>query len=86
MTPDRRDDLEHLFGPQGASMGRWCAYWRLRHRAFAETTAEQHRCLLRARVESVTPPRLLAYRGDEPVTWVSVEPRERFEACGHARV
>lgn len=86
VTPDRWDDLEHLFGPQGAFMGCWCAYWRLRHKEFGETSAADHRCVLRERVESGDPPGLLAYREEESVAWVSVEPRERFEAFEHARV
>ena len=86
VTPDRWDDLEALFGPQGAFMGCWCAYWRLRHKTFGETDAEEHRCVLRERVESGQPPGLLAYRDGEPVAWVSVEPRESFEAFEYARV
>lgn len=67
-------------------MGCWCAYWRLRHATFEETSAEEHRCVREDRVASGTPPGLLAYREGEPVAWVSVEPRERFEAFEHARV
>ena len=86
VTPDRWDDLERLFGPQGAFMGCWCAYWRLRHKEFGETSAEAHKCVLQERVESDQPPGLLAYRADEPVAWASVEPREDFEAFQYARV
>jgi hypothetical protein len=86
VTPERWDDLEELFGPQGAFMGCWCAYWRLRHKEFGETSAEEHKCVIRERVESDRPPGLLAYRDGDPVAWVSVEPRERFEAFEYARV
>jgi len=86
VTPDRWDDLEELFGPQGAFAGCWCAYWRLRHTEFRETGAAHHRDVLRDRVDSGEPPGLLAYREDEPVAWVSVEPRDRFEAFEYARV
>jgi len=86
VTPDRWDDLETLFGPQGAFMGCWCAYWRLRHAEFQETDSAVHRCVIEERVASGDPPGLLAYRDGEPVAWVSVEPRERFEAFEYARV
>jgi hypothetical protein len=86
VTPDRWDDLEALLGPSGAFVGCWCAYWRLRHEAFSETSAAEHRCVLEERVESGDPPGLLAYREGEPVAWVSVEPRARFEAFEYARV
>lgn len=86
VTPDRGDDLRTLFGPQGAFAGCWCAYWRLRHRDFQATGAARHRDVLKGRVDSDLPPGLLAYRGTEPVAWVSVEPRDRFDAFSHARV
>lgn len=86
LTRDRWQDLETLFGPQGAFMGCWCAYWRVRHKDFADTSAAEHRAVLRERACSGRPPGLLGYRDDEPVAWVSVEPRERFAAFEHARV
>lgn len=86
VTPDRWDDLERLFGPDGAFQGCWCAYWRLRHSEFGDTSAEEHRDCLRERVASGEPPGLLAYRDGEPVAWVSVEPREHFAAFEYARV
>ena len=79
-------DLKTLFGPHGAFMGCWCAYWRLRHVDFEATSAAEHKAVIRDRVHGDLPPGLLAYRDDEPVAWVSVEPRERFEAFAHARV
>lgn len=85
-TSDRWGDLQSLFGPRGAFAGCWCAYWRLRHREFEATGAAEHRAVLEERVRSDVPPGLVAYRGGEPVAWVSVEPRERFDAFSHARV
>lgn len=86
LTDDRWPDLEALFGPQGAFSGCWCAYWRLRHKDFGETTADDHRALLYERACSEPPPGLLAYRDGEPIAWVSVAPRERFAAFEYARV
>jgi GNAT superfamily N-acetyltransferase len=86
VTADRWSDLETLFGPQGAFMGCWCAYWRLRHKDFQKMTGTEHKALLKGRVDSEHPPGLLAYTDDEPVAWVSVEPRENFAAFEYARV
>jgi len=86
VTSDRWSDLETLFGPQGAFMGCWCAYWRLRHTDFQSSSSVEHKALLKERVESEHPPGLIAYTAGEPVAWVSVEPRDRFAAFEHARV
>ena len=87
VTPDRWEDFEALLGPHGAYMGCWCAYWRLRHKDFGETSASEHKEVLEDRVAACDPPPgLLAYRDGEPVGWVSVEPRDNFEAFEHARV
>jgi GNAT superfamily N-acetyltransferase len=86
VTEENWADLETLFGPHGAFMGCWCAYWRLRHREFNGTSAAEHREVLHGRACSDSPPGLLAYRDGEPVAWVSVEPRENFAAFEHARV
>ena len=86
LVEERWPDLEALFGPQGAFMGCWCAYWRLRHKEFGETSAAEHRAVLHERACGDRPPGLLAYRDGEPVAWVSVEPREAFAALEHARV
>jgi len=83
---DRWADLEALFGPQGAFMGCWCAYWRVRHKDFEATHAANHKAVLHDRACSGSPPGLLGYLDGEPVAWVSVEPRDRFEAFEYARV
>ena len=84
-TPARWDDLERLFGPHGAYSGCWCMFWRLRRAEFSRTSAEQHRAGLRTLVDSGTPPGLLAYRGDEPIAWVSLGPREDFPPLERSR-
>lgn len=86
LTAERWPDLETLFGRHGAFLGCWCAYWRLRHKDFGETSAAEHKAVLHQRASSGSPPGLLGYLDDEPVGWVSVEPRERFAAFEHARV
>lgn len=87
VTADRWDVLEALFGPDGAFKGCWCAYWRLRHTDFKDASTGEKKRVLQDRVATCDPsPGLLAYRDNEPVGWVSVEPRHRFEAFEHARV
>jgi len=41
---------------------------------------------LHALVRSGPPPGLLGYRGEEPVAWCSIEPRERLGALSHSRI
>lgn len=78
LTPDRWNDLETLFGRQGAWYGCWCMWWRLSGTDFeAQSTQERH-AALREIVESGREPGLLAYVDDAPVGWCSVAPREEF--------
>ena len=87
VTDDRWDDLERLFGPDGAFNGCWCAFWRLRHKDFQAADSADRKPLLQDRVEACDhPPGVLAYRDGEPVAWVSVEPRSRIAAFEYARV
>ena len=84
VTPERWDDLVTLFerrGPRGGhrntpAYGCWCMYWRDRSLEHGEPKKRAMRSLVRAGRE----PGLLAYDGNEPVGWVSVAPREEFEA------
>jgi len=77
LTPDRFGDLERLFGPNGASTGCWCMYWRIPGRSWENRP--ENRGDLRLRVESEAPaPGLLAYADDQPVGWVAVAPRPEF--------
>ena len=84
VTPDRWSDMVELFerrGPRGGhrntpAYGCWCMYWR--DRSLAHGTAKKRAMgrLVRAGRE----PGLLAYEGGDPVGWISVAPREEFEA------
>lgn len=83
------DDLERLFGRRGAHAGCWCMFWRLRGRTFGSNARRGNRAMLRELVESgERPPGLLAYDGNRPVGWCTVEPREsygRLERSQHLR-
>jgi len=83
-TPQRWPDVEAIFAARGCSVARncWCIYYR---RTGAPpplpagmTRSAAWRAALRDLVNSGTPPGLIAYRGDNPVGWVSLGPREEF--------
>jgi GNAT superfamily N-acetyltransferase len=86
LTPDLWPDFERLFGPRGACAGCWCTFWKLRGKAYEETTGEPARQMQKSIVESGTVPGLLAFHGDEPVGWIAVEPRSAYPKLAHSRV
>lgn len=78
LTPDRWPDLVELFGPNGASSGCWCMWWRLSARAWEDAAGAGNRRALATIVAEDQQPGLLAYAGDTPVGWCSVAPRTEF--------
>jgi GNAT superfamily N-acetyltransferase len=78
LTPERWDDLETLFGKQGAYYGCWCMHWRILGKDFQNRTAQQNKADFQQIVESGRVPGLLAYEGEKPVGWCCVAPREEF--------
>jgi GNAT superfamily N-acetyltransferase len=79
-------DFEILFGPNGACGGCWCMYWKLRGKAFSESTGEAARQMQRSVVEAGIVPGLLAYMDSIPIGWIAVEPRAVYPKLAHARV
>jgi GNAT superfamily N-acetyltransferase len=83
-TNERWADLVHLFerrGPRGGhrntpGYGCWCMYWRDRTLAHGTPKKRALGSLVRAGRE----PGLLAYDAEEAVGWISVAPREEYEA------
>lgn len=78
LTPDRWPDLERLFGPSGAYSGCWCMWPRLSSAEFSANGNAGNKKGFRQVVRSGSEPGLLAFRGDEPVGWVAVAPREEY--------
>ena len=84
VTVERWPDMVELFerrGPRGGyrnvpAYGCWCMYWRNRSLEHGEPKKRAMAALVRAGRE----PGLLAYDEGVPVGWVSVAPREEFEA------
>jgi ribosomal protein S18 acetylase RimI-like enzyme len=78
VTPDRWPDLERLFGPNGATSGCWCMWWRVTSSDFDKEGGPPLKARLRDLVDSGRTPGLLAYQGGEPVGWVSIGARDEF--------
>ena len=81
VTPDRWDDLARLFGPNGAYSNCWCTFFRQTGAEFGAGCANRgagNRAMLHALVRDEAVPGLLAYRGADPVGWVSVAPRPEY--------
>jgi len=84
LTPARWPDLEALFNAKGCSMARgcWCMAYRRSGKVVVppgQSSAEFNRQGLLALAEAgQPPPGLIAYRGKEPVGWISLGPREQF--------
>ena len=83
-TAELWPDLVDLFerkGPRGGhrntpGYGCWCMFWR--DRSLEHGTPKKR--ALGALVRAGREPGLLAYDGDEAVGWISVSPREEYEA------
>lgn len=70
-----RADFERLFEGRGAPSYCWCMTWRpIPNRQ--QTSKGERKAAIMERVAAGTPVGILAYRGDEPVGWCSVAPRE----------
>ena len=84
LTPERWADWEAVFGAPGCSMARGCGcmYYRLSGppppAPKGVTRAEANRRSFKALVDGGAFTGLIGYRGDEPVGWISVAPREQY--------
>lgn len=78
VTPDRWDDLEHLFGPSGAYSNCWCTWWVLTGKALDGTAPAARREILHRLVAEGSEPGLLAYLDGVPSGWCAVGPRHRY--------
>ena len=86
LTPERWVDLERLFGKTGACGGCWCMWWRLSHAEFERKKGESNKRAFRQIVQSGDVPGLVAYRGQAPVGWCAVQPREVFPRLDRSRI
>ena len=86
LTPERWPDFVKLFGKRGACGGCWCMTPRLTRAEYERRKGDGNRRAMRRLVVSGRPPGVLAYAGDEPVGWCSIEPREAFSALARSRI
>ncbi len=89
VTPAHLDDLDRLFST-GDPRTCQCAYVRLTNAAWnAASVADRrrvHHDALRAAHEEGRAAGLVAYRGDEPVGWVSFDRREAYDRLESSRL
>lgn len=76
LEPGRWDDLVTLFGDHGAVGGCWCMYWRRTSKDFERSSNRQNRADFEELVMNQRTHGLLAYLGEKPVGWCSLDPRE----------
>jgi len=86
VTADRWNDLETLFGKNGACGGCWCMWWRLTRSQFVKQKGEDNRKALGNIVASGEVPGILAYHKDATIGWCAVAPRESYPALERSRV
>jgi ribosomal protein S18 acetylase RimI-like enzyme len=91
LTPDRWADVEAIFNARGCSIARgcWCMFYRVSGRvppASGTTRADANRAQLKRLAASDPPPGLIGYRGDTPVGWVAIGPREQFAKLARSPV
>jgi GNAT superfamily N-acetyltransferase len=90
LTPERLPDLAALFGQGGDPKWCWCASFRLRSADFRKSNPEFNRSVLEGAVATTgledRSPGLIAYRGSDPIGWVSLGPRDDFERLKQSRL
>jgi GNAT superfamily N-acetyltransferase len=84
LTPELWPALEDLFGPQGASNGCWCMYWRIGS-AYSKRPREENKKEFRRIVKRGPPPGLIAFDGDLAVGWCQLTPRSALPKLETAR-
>jgi GNAT superfamily N-acetyltransferase len=90
-TSDRWPDVEAIFGARGCSVARgcWCMFYRRSGTGYSSlggSRAKANRAALKALVDTGNPPGLIAYRGKDPVGWISLAPREEFAKLARSPV
>jgi GNAT superfamily N-acetyltransferase len=85
LTPNNFADVETLFTARGCSYakGCWCLAYRYQKR---DMPADKRDVLKRLAKTAKIAPGLIGYRGDTPVGWISLGPREDFARLATSRV
>jgi GNAT superfamily N-acetyltransferase len=82
----RWKDLEELFGERGACGGCWCMFWRLPRKEFDAGKGTGNKRALKRIVTAGREPGILAYRGEEPIGWCALAPRQDYVALERSRI
>ena len=86
VSPERWQDVETLFGPNGACAGCWCMWWRMKDEEFKESHKEGHKNGLRTLVHQGVEAGLIAYVEGFPAGWVTVAPRADYVRLSTSRI
>jgi GNAT superfamily N-acetyltransferase len=93
LTPERFGDLEAIFDAKGCSVARgcWCMYYRVSGkgdltRPSADNQRRSKKSALKALAAKGPPPGLIGYRGNTPVGWISLGPREDYAKLARSPV
>lgn len=86
LTPERWDDFEQLFGPNGACAGCWCAWFLMTNKEFTASGKEGHKTAMRTIVQSGVEPGLIAYADGIPAGWVALAPREAYKRLATSKL
>jgi len=85
VTPPRLPDLRRFAAEHGKFGWCSCMRWRMTSTEFHASTRAGRASNLKAMVAAGTPVGVLAYRGDDPVGWCSIAPRETYQGLERYR-
>lgn len=85
-TKKRWNDLELLFGDNGACGGCWCMWWRLKRKEFNANKGDGNKNLLKKLLNKKTAPGIIAYKGKIPAGWIAFAPRSEYPVLENSRV
>ena len=69
-------DLQILFGDNGACGGCWCMTWRLTHKEYESNKGANNKIKFYNLIKERLPLGVLAYYNDFPIGWCSISPRK----------
>lgn len=86
LTPDRWDDLERIFGPNGANSGCWCMWFRRPRKEWQAARSKGNRAAFKKLVDDDAPLGLIAYVDGAPAGWCAVAPYEDYSVLARSRL